>query len=66
MRPTALVDAAVAATALEAGCTALVDNDRAFRTLGPLLVFLDDLVSVRVRLRPGSGRPRPPWASPPA
>lgn len=41
-----MVDAIVAATALEEGCTALVGNDRALRRLEGVLsyVHLDDLV----------------------
>lgn len=41
-----LADAVVAATALTAGCTALVGNDRAFRRLDDRLAYvhLDDLV----------------------
>lgn len=41
-----MVDAVVAATALEEGCTALLGNDRSFRRLEGLLAYLhvDDLV----------------------
>ncbi len=41
-----MVDALVAATALEEGCTALLGNDRAFRRLEGALTYLhlDDLV----------------------
>ncbi|MCL6641173.1 MAG: PIN domain-containing protein, partial [Candidatus Rokubacteria bacterium] len=44
-----LADAVVAATALGAGCTALVGNDRAFRRLGDRLAYLhlDDLTPRR-------------------
>ncbi len=40
-----MVEAIVAATALEAGCTALVGNDRALRRLpAPTYLHVDDLV----------------------
>ncbi|GIU98727.1 MAG: hypothetical protein KatS3mg014_0343 [Actinomycetota bacterium] len=42
-----MVDAIVAATALEHGCTALVGNDRSFRRLEGALTYLheDDLIA---------------------